>query len=218
MAPVIKLTYFNGRGRAELSRLIMAQAGIAYQDIRVDFQDWQNIKEGTLFGSMPFLEYDGELIGQSMTIARFLARKAGLGGTNELQQAKAEMMVEFFKDFTDGYPKMMFCKDPVEKAEMAENFCGKFLPAHMKRAEGLLEKNGGKYFVGSDLTFADLAFFDNANKLLDPGFLAFTGFEDKWDRLNYLKDYPLLADLKKRVEMNAGIQDWLSRRPVGMDG
>jgi len=39
-----KLTYFNGRGRAELSRLIFAQAGVQYEDVRVEHSDWPQLK------------------------------------------------------------------------------------------------------------------------------------------------------------------------------
>ena len=37
-----KLTYFNGRGRGELSRLILAQAGVDYEDHRVGFDEWKS--------------------------------------------------------------------------------------------------------------------------------------------------------------------------------
>ena len=37
-----KLTYFNGRGRGELSRLILAQAGIDYEDHRIGFDEWKS--------------------------------------------------------------------------------------------------------------------------------------------------------------------------------
>lgn len=39
-----KLHYFNGRGRAEISRLILAAAGVNYEDVRIE--DWPNAKAG----------------------------------------------------------------------------------------------------------------------------------------------------------------------------
>ena len=42
----MRLTYFDGAGRAELSRLILAAAGIAYEDRRIDAQDWKELKPG----------------------------------------------------------------------------------------------------------------------------------------------------------------------------
>jgi glutathione S-transferase len=44
--PSYKLTYFNGRGRAEVSRLIFTVAGVAFTDDRVE--NWPTGKEGKL--------------------------------------------------------------------------------------------------------------------------------------------------------------------------
>ena len=40
----LKLTYFNGRGRGEPARLILAQAGVEYEDNRIEFADWPALK------------------------------------------------------------------------------------------------------------------------------------------------------------------------------
>ena len=42
--PNYKLTYFNGRGRAELIRLIFAQAGVEYEDNRIVKEQWMELK------------------------------------------------------------------------------------------------------------------------------------------------------------------------------
>ena len=39
-----KVVYFNGRGRAELTRLLFVAAGQQFEDVRVS--DWPNGKEG----------------------------------------------------------------------------------------------------------------------------------------------------------------------------
>lgn len=47
MAPTnIKLYYFNGRGRAETARWILAQVGAKYEDIRLQGEEWQKKKPG----------------------------------------------------------------------------------------------------------------------------------------------------------------------------
>lgn len=43
-----KLTYFEGRGRAEFIRLIFAHAGVRYEDERVSFEEWPKMKPGEL--------------------------------------------------------------------------------------------------------------------------------------------------------------------------
>ena len=40
----MKLTYFNLKGRAELARLILAQAEVAYSDCRISKEEWQSLK------------------------------------------------------------------------------------------------------------------------------------------------------------------------------
>ena len=43
--PTYKLTYFKGRGRAEVTRQLFALKGIKYEDIRLDFGDpWTDFK------------------------------------------------------------------------------------------------------------------------------------------------------------------------------
>jgi len=55
MAPKVKLTYFNLRGRAELPRLLLAYGNIEYEDCRltpgfVDPKEWMALKPTTPYG------------------------------------------------------------------------------------------------------------------------------------------------------------------------
>ena len=69
----IKLTYFPSRGRAEISRLILTHAGVKFDDIRLTGEEFAQVKPLLPYGSMPVLEYKGEVICESMAIAKFLA-------------------------------------------------------------------------------------------------------------------------------------------------
>ena len=42
--PKIKFTYFNGRGLGEISRLILAQAGVEFEDQRLTPDEWKKLK------------------------------------------------------------------------------------------------------------------------------------------------------------------------------
>ena len=48
MSKKIKFTYFDGFGRGELSRLILAYAGVAYEDVRIKMAEWPALKASTL--------------------------------------------------------------------------------------------------------------------------------------------------------------------------
>ena len=40
----IKVTYFNARGRAESTRLLLAYAGVQYEDHRISREEWADLK------------------------------------------------------------------------------------------------------------------------------------------------------------------------------
>ena len=44
--PNYTLHYFNGRGRAEILRMMMAMAGVKYMDKRYEFSDWDRCRNG----------------------------------------------------------------------------------------------------------------------------------------------------------------------------
>ena len=65
------------------------------------FQKSPPIFIATPFRQLPILEYDGRLIGQSITIARFLAKKSGLYGKDDVEQANADMIVDYVSEFNN---------------------------------------------------------------------------------------------------------------------
>jgi len=44
MSPSIELTYFDGAGRAEMTRVCLSIAKVEWKDTRFGFQDWPTIK------------------------------------------------------------------------------------------------------------------------------------------------------------------------------
>ena len=85
------LTYFNTSGRADLLRLILEVAGVAYdyEALNVPFypstgKDWFDYKQENadhlLFGQVPRYQDGSVDLVQSNAIARYLAQKYGLAG------------------------------------------------------------------------------------------------------------------------------------------
>ena len=66
----IKLSYFDARGRAEISRLILAYAGVRYTDQRLTGEQFASVKAKLPWGQLPTIKYNGTMIAQSNTIAR----------------------------------------------------------------------------------------------------------------------------------------------------
>ena len=45
----MKLIYFDMQGRAEFSRLLLAQAGVQYEDKRISQAEWEKLKPSESF-------------------------------------------------------------------------------------------------------------------------------------------------------------------------
>jgi glutathione S-transferase len=54
------------------------------------------------FGQVPVLDVDGQILAQSNTISRYLARKHGLAGKDEWEQAQADMYADNINDLMTG--------------------------------------------------------------------------------------------------------------------
>ena len=44
--PPYKLTYFNVPGRGEVSRMLFTMAGVPFEDKRIEFKEWPEMKKG----------------------------------------------------------------------------------------------------------------------------------------------------------------------------
>merc|ERR1712061_499784 len=201
MAPKIKLFYFNTEGRAELTRMILAQAGVEFEDVRIKRDDWPAMKPTIPWNQLPCLEYDGKKIVQSIAMARFVARENGLAGKNNLEGALADMLVDCMSDLLNKFVPVMFEKDEAKKKEMAEKFMTEQLTPFMKNLAEALKDNGGQWLVGGDLTYADICMaqlLDTIDKK-HPGVM-----ENK---------APLLFKHKEKVLALPKIKAWISKRP-----
>jgi glutathione S-transferase len=200
-----KLTYFNGRGRAEIVRLVFAAAGVEYQDIRIEKANWPALKPTTPFGQVPVLEADGGLkLCQSNSIARYLARKFHLAGKTDEDQARADMVVDCFEDTMKPVVTFLFESDETRMETLKKKALEEQLPTSLAGLEGLLKANhgGDGFFVGTELTWADL------------GFIVFVGWLSMAGADTQLAKYPKLTALRERVEKVPKVAAWLAKRPV----
>jgi glutathione S-transferase len=197
-----KLYYFNGRGRAEIARLIFAAAGQKYEDIRWEHSEWPTHKADTPLGQIPVLEIDGVKLPQSITIARFLAKQFQLAGKDNLEQAKVDAVVDTVTDIVAIFVPIHREQDPAKKQEAIKQFIDEQLPKHLQNLEALakLYSNGGPYFVGNHLTWADLLFLNFSETLI--------GLD-----ANALDKYSFLKQNRAEVEKQPKIAEYLKNRP-----
>ncbi|XP_013385868.1 glutathione S-transferase 1 isoform X2 [Lingula anatina] len=201
--PTYKLYYFNAKGNAEITRLVFAAAGVEYEDIRFkDRDDWlNNYKHLSPTGQCPFLDVDGKKIGQSLAIARLVAREHGLYGESNMDGAMIDQVLYTLDDLTKPLIDWHFEKDEAKKAEKEKKLAEETLPESMQRLDKLLKGNGSKgYFAGNKLSIADLAVFNQCSGLV----VKFPKCMDK------CKELPAFID---RIKALPKIADWLAKRP-----
>ncbi|GMT23181.1 hypothetical protein PFISCL1PPCAC_14478, partial [Pristionchus fissidentatus] len=106
--PSYKLTYFPGRGRAEVARQLFHISGTPFEDIRVPKEEWATLKAKMPFGQMPLLEVDGKPLPQSYAIFRYLANEFGFVGDSPFESAWVDALADQHRDYTSEIqPAMM---------------------------------------------------------------------------------------------------------------
>ena len=197
-----KLLYFNGRGRAEVSRLIFAVAGQKFEDARFEREQWATLKPQMPLGQVPVLEVNGVKLPQSGSIARFLAKQFNLAGKDNFDQAKVDAVADTIGDLMAAFIPVRREEDPAKKEELTKKFAAEELPKHLQNLETLakLYSNGGAFFVNNSLSWADLLFYDVGETLLglNPAGL---------DKYQWLKNN------RAEVEKQPKIAEYLKNRP-----
>jgi glutathione S-transferase len=162
------LTYFSSRGRAELIRLVCADAGLKYNERSLGVYhpvdktpDFHALKAtGVLaFGFVPLWEEEGLRLAQTNAIVRHLARTNGLYGSSPLEAARCDMLFEGYEEVRLELRRIATAK-PEDRAAVREELTTSVLPRWLSYFEALIAANGaGTYLVGASASFADLAMF-----------------------------------------------------------
>ena len=214
---MMKLTYFNGRGLAETSRILFAISGQEYTDDRYPLEiidmkthnmnkpEFDNDKkEGKLVHSLnklPFLTLDdGTIIPQSKTIERFLAYRFYLMGGSDVDAARIDAICECVRDFKDMYQPLR----KLEGDEKEEGMKKWFSETLVERLE-LLETNldSEDFSVGNNLSLADVVLFTFITQF----------FDDKESAMKATETTPKIRGVINHVASLNRIKRWLKLRP-----
>ncbi|CAA9990417.1 glutathione S-transferase, putative [Plasmodium knowlesi strain H] len=200
MAEEIVLYYFDARGKAELIRLIFAYLGIKYTDKRfgekgdafIEFKNFKKEKK-TPFEQVPILEMDNIIFAQSQAIVRYLSKKYKIGGDTDLDEFYADMIFCGVQDIHYKFNNTNLFK------QNETTFLNEELPKWSGYFENILKKNKCHYFVGDNLTYADLAVFN-----------LYDDIETKYP--NSLKNFPLLKAHNEFISNLPNIKNYISNR------
>ena len=211
----MKLVYFNARGLAETSRILLAISGIKYRDFRyplevIDFKTHNMIKKefdddkksGKLsksLGKLPYLEIDGNVIPQSKSIERFIAKRANMMGKNDIECAQIDSICEAIRDIKDAYQKVRRSEDPNDK----KIWFTSTLPERMISLEQSLSENSDIYSVGDCISLSDVVIYCFICQF----------FDDTTAANKSIEHCPRLLKIVDHVSNLESVQKWLENRP-----
>jgi len=197
-----KLIYFNGRGRAEPSRLIFAYAGASYTDQRLERAEWPALKPKLAFGQLPVLDIDNGkvILAQSKAIARYVATEFNLVPKDHIQAAKADMLVDGHDDVLKHFVPWFLEKDPAKKKEIWQKLETEHIAPFLKLYEKFLTEAGTGYFVTNTVTWADLYLFEVLHSL-------------KHVSPHLFDSHPKLVEFVNKIASEPKIHAWLEKRP-----
>ena len=116
----------------------------------------------------------------------------------------------------------MFETNEEKKLELMRELMCEFIPTTLGRLESRLQERGGQFFVGNNLSWADLHAFslldrmrlDNAEvsqgQKIGANITASSVF------FQLLDDFPAIKSLIERIEELPNISRWLQSRPATM--
>nr|XP_013808721.1 PREDICTED: glutathione S-transferase-like isoform X1 [Apteryx mantelli mantelli] len=193
-----KLHYFNGRGRMESIRWLLAAAGVEFDECFLETRDdlLKLQKSGALlFQQVPMVEIDGMKMVQTRAIGNYIAAKYNLYGKDLKERALIDMYVEAIIDLDELL--MMYALQPADKKEQyLANIVDKATNRYFPVYEKVLKDHGQDFLVGNQLSRADV-------QLLEALLMA---EEYKSD---ILAKFPLLQSFKARISNVPTIKKFL---------
>ncbi|XP_051774125.1 glutathione S-transferase, alpha tandem duplicate 1 isoform X15 [Ctenopharyngodon idella] len=156
MSEKVVLHYFNGRGKMESIRWLLAAAGVEFEEVFMTRREHyvKLLDDGALmFQQVPLVEIDGMQLVQSKAILNYIAGKYNLYGKDLKERALIDMYTEGTIDLMDTIIMSIFTP-PENKEKYFSNIEQKakerFLPVFEK---GLANSD---FLVGNQLSRADV--------------------------------------------------------------
>lgn len=227
------LTYFDGRGLAEIPRTLFATTGRAFEDVRLSREEFVALKDtGDLaknLNRVPVLNHNGFVLGQSGAISRYLARRLDLFGRDEREAAEIESMLGHVEDVKTAYRKLfpygVTLEESVKRVNRETWFDTPAAPALEGRKErqlrwflGNVERilPGDGYAVGGRPSLADAYWYNLLGEHVPPeqglGEKGEGWFQDRASTDRVLTMYPKLAAVVKTFGTSPGMVNWLATR------
>uniref|UniRef100_A0A7S4PF05 Glutathione transferase n=1 Tax=Paramoeba aestuarina TaxID=180227 RepID=A0A7S4PF05_9EUKA len=155
-----KLVYWKFHGRAACVRLAAIIGGVKIEDEFMSFDDFKAKKEELPFGTLPILKTSKGTICQSNAQLLYIGRQGNLVPSDPFKMAQVDDLLGLGEDFYGKISPSIREQDPEKKAAMRKELNDEVFPRMIGYVERWLKGNGNsKYFVGDEITVADLKMY-----------------------------------------------------------
>ncbi|CAM9459718.1 unnamed protein product [Ascophyllum nodosum] len=178
--------------------------GKDWEDKRISFDDFKQLKPTLPFKQVPVLEVDGKVIPQSLAQLRYVGKIGGIYPEDALEAANADAAMDAVTDLHARLAPSVQAKDHDKKLELRKDFV-EYAALWLGNLEHFLEAAGGKYFAGGKLSIGDIAVVARLNWLKDGTLEAVP--------TTIVDGYPLLSALVDRVMSEPRIVDYVEKLP-----
>jgi len=147
MAPVYKFTYFDIMGVGESIRYMMTYGGVNFENVAINYEtQYPTIKKNFPFGRLPVLEFEGKVLYQPMAIARFLAKKFNLFGSDDFMNGQMDAIVETIHYLWTKVSEYYYEEDAITKTMLKKTLETEYFPTFLTRMNKMVETNSGFFF------------------------------------------------------------------------
>jgi prostaglandin-H2 D-isomerase / glutathione transferase len=196
--------------RAEIGRIALHIGGVEFDDARIGRKEFLRAKDtgklddGTIipFRQIPCLNVDGQSINQTGGISRFCGKQSGLyPKENAIEAALIDQVIDMATDINVLLSPSGSETDEDRKKSMREDLAQGAMARKISFLEELLENGEGDWFVGKQITIADIAIW----RLL--GWLS-SGMVD-YIPVSLLADFPNLKRVCSNVGNHPKVKEWI---------
>lgn len=154
----LTLTYFDFDGsRGEECRLTLHIAEVPFNDNRIKGSDWPALKADTPWGSMPTLELDGKMLGQSNAILSMVGRNHDLLPEDAWECARHEAVMAACEELRGKFTPIMREKDPELRVSRRQEAASGLLQTWGAHFQAQLGE--GPFLGGEALSVADIKLY-----------------------------------------------------------
>ena len=191
--PKLELVYFNMRGRAEASRLLLNTVDASFEDHRVcDMEHWGELKPQLPFGSLPLLRAGSFSLSQSHAILRYIASQYGLLPSSLKSQSVYDEAHLALSEAQEDLWQFAWRKEYIANPEA---YAAGRLTHFLKNLQSHLTRHGGEFWVGNSISHIDCLAFVLLDELRAffpttlAGFVVLSEFRERFENRRPIRSY-----------------------------